>query len=462
MNSKTMTLLAVGLLGLPLSFVSAQVHAPDPCSAPELSLACSPSPDTTAATEAANQAEGDSREAAWQALLSGPATIWTSLNMGHGSGLDADSLDGLQADHFLNADGRLRTSIAAETAARQAADASLSSRLDRVAADQDADTLDGLDSSDFLRTRGGELTGALGIGTAARGAPLQVDSGRGQAAAIFQNSNPSHGPEIQFHALADGGNQWRIGSGQWGNAGGQGSLYFWDETHRSLRAVMTNDGRMGVGVGNPQEALHVGGTVKANAFKGDGSGLTGVDAATVGGQAPGSFATSASLSALDSEVGALATQVEDLGARVDALAGGTQTISIPMGAFMAGDSDFDWHRNTFGLFGTTPGQFIWFYAPVSLPSGAVIKEVTGIVRDTSQDLDMRVELVGTRLSDAQGLGMSNAYSSGATGVQGVTSSLNHVVNNSANTLMVAVSWTVPPRDVDLQIAAATITYELPA
>lgn len=71
----------------------------------------------------------DVRETAGDVLLTPPETVWTSLNMGSGTGLDADSLDGVDSSAFFDADDVLEAAIAAEAAARAGMDDGLATRI---------------------------------------------------------------------------------------------------------------------------------------------------------------------------------------------------------------------------------------------------------------------------------------------------------------------------------------------
>lgn len=81
--------------------------------------------------------------AAREPLLAAPVVLWTSCTMGAGSGLDADTLDGREAQDFLDritaeeaarrlADASLQEGLDAETAVRMAEDAVLHGRIDGI------------------------------------------------------------------------------------------------------------------------------------------------------------------------------------------------------------------------------------------------------------------------------------------------------------------------------------------
>jgi len=69
-------------------------------------------------------------------------TVWHQGNQGAGSGLDADTVDGLQSADFLPVNGKAQNSFSADNAL-------------------DSDRLNGLTSDVFLRKSGGSLTGFL-------------------------------------------------------------------------------------------------------------------------------------------------------------------------------------------------------------------------------------------------------------------------------------------------------------
>ena len=74
-------------------------------------------------------------------------TVWHEGNQGAGSGLDADTVDGLQADDFLPVNGKAQNSFSADNAL-------------------DSDRLNGLTSDVFLQKSGGTLTGFLTLHSA--------------------------------------------------------------------------------------------------------------------------------------------------------------------------------------------------------------------------------------------------------------------------------------------------------
>ncbi|MGB0651982.1 MAG: hypothetical protein ACPGQL_02180 [Thermoplasmatota archaeon] len=330
-------------------------------------------------------------EPARTALMAGPATLWTSLNMGPGSGLDADLLDGYEAADFFDA-------LDAETAARSAADDALQMQID----DLDAGLRDDLMAEEAARIAADD----------ALAADVAADLAAEQAARVAGDADLQAALDDERAARAGGDDALQLAVDDEAAARVAGDDALQDALDQEEAARMAAD-----------DALQA---------------------------------------AIDDEADARAAADDLLSARLDDLeASATQTLSIPMGAFMAGDSDFSWHRNTFGLFGKEAGKFIWFYAPVQLPDGALITGLEATVRDSSTDHDMRVELVGTRLTDGAGLGFFNAYSTSDGGLQTVGSSLSHTVDHENNTLMVAVSWTVPSATTSLQIAGATVSYTLP-
>lgn len=132
------------------------------------------------------QAQADGRDAACREarphLLAAPIVVWTSCNMGPGSGLDADTLDGLTAATFLGLLDAEAAARAGGDAGLAAADEVLAARLDgldlqvegrawRAVLDRDgagsgldADRLDGLDGAQLLRSdRDGTLRGSLRV-----------------------------------------------------------------------------------------------------------------------------------------------------------------------------------------------------------------------------------------------------------------------------------------------------------
>lgn len=96
-------------------------------------------------------------------------TVWHAGNHGSGSGLDADTLDGLNSSDFLRANDQA----------------------------VDSDKLDGLDSTDFVRSIGDEVTGDLTL--SGNGLAFQWDNSGFNSAAVrfFDNSNSDSRLEFQ-------------------------------------------------------------------------------------------------------------------------------------------------------------------------------------------------------------------------------------------------------------------------
>lgn len=118
------------------------------------------------------------RALAWQLLVAPPFTVWTSLNDGDGSCLDADTLDGFEARDFLDlvdaeaaarvrGDASLASALGAEETARAAGDASLAAAVAAEAAARRA-----ADAS--LDARARALESAQQVGAATRVPALGV------------------------------------------------------------------------------------------------------------------------------------------------------------------------------------------------------------------------------------------------------------------------------------------------
>lgn len=161
------------------------------------------------------------------ALHNAPIVVWTSCNMGFGSGLDADTLDGLSSEAILLKVDEERAAriaaLAAEESVRAGGDDALMARLETEAAlvpdtawgavlardgagsRLDADLLDGLDSARFLRSdRDGtvagtlQVTGDFGMGTASPRARLHLVGSSNRGANIALDTAPTAAPSLNF------------------------------------------------------------------------------------------------------------------------------------------------------------------------------------------------------------------------------------------------------------------------
>jgi hypothetical protein len=120
----------------------------------------------------------------------------------------------------------------------------------------------------------GSFTGHLGIGTTEPKAPLEVNSGDANTAAVVGLSTPN---AADFIAISGGRADhphphivWRRGALRLGVAGNFGGQDF------SEKLRITEDGHVGIGVPAPAETLEVAGTVKATEFvKHDGTPIGG-------------------------------------------------------------------------------------------------------------------------------------------------------------------------------------------
>lgn len=115
--------------------------------------------------------------------------------------------------------------------------------------------------------------GNVGIGTATPSRVFHVNT-NGIWPARFSSSNAT-ASVIEFENTAAS----RIW--EWGVSGsyiGAGKMYLHDQTAGLTRMTIDTSGNIGVGTTAPTQKLDVVGTVKATAFVGDGSGLTGLPA----------------------------------------------------------------------------------------------------------------------------------------------------------------------------------------
>jgi hypothetical protein len=135
---------------------------------PDVDAPDQPNPDRPALSQVCTSPDRAEQAALTQirtALLTAPVTVWTSLNQGEGSGMNADMVDGLHADDLLTPEQGDERYLGAEEQAVDSdrLDGEDSSAFARAGHDHDdtylgvddqatdSDQLDGLDSDAFAR-----------------------------------------------------------------------------------------------------------------------------------------------------------------------------------------------------------------------------------------------------------------------------------------------------------------------
>ena len=121
-----------------------------------------------------------------------------------------------------------------------------------------------VDNALVLRNYSGE--NRVGIGTTSPDYVLDIE---GSAIRIH---NPS--TDQLSLMISNTTNQWTIGTDNIGNGTDNNQYFIWDSAYRFT--IQKGTGNVGIGTNSPSQKLEVNGTVKATAFQGDGSALTGI------------------------------------------------------------------------------------------------------------------------------------------------------------------------------------------
>ncbi len=109
-----------------LASTAPMISSAEPAPDPDAACRSVAAPGICAAAESQREeADAAARAAARGALLAPPVVVWTSTNMGEGSGLDADALDGVSGEIISDA-------IDDEAASRAAADKAIDARVDAL------------------------------------------------------------------------------------------------------------------------------------------------------------------------------------------------------------------------------------------------------------------------------------------------------------------------------------------
>ncbi len=130
--------------------------------------------------------------------------------------------------------------------------------------------------------------GKVGIGTTDPGYNLDVQSSEFMPKIRLKNTNTGSGghaglmidrgrstSEASVSFQTNGVETWKIGMDN-EPLGTQGDFVIKQTNNGAAEVTVSSDGNVGIGKSNPSTALDVAGTVTANAFVGDGSGLTGI------------------------------------------------------------------------------------------------------------------------------------------------------------------------------------------
>ncbi len=234
------------------------------------------------------------------ALQPNPLRIWTSCNDGHGSGLDADMLDGVHAAFFNESIARERAdreaAVAAEQRERTENDVALSDRASALEGFVNAGNYRGTSAA---LTAGATFGGSVGIGTGAPGERLHVvgNARAGHAIigsldddAAFFGSARLDQPQLPNYALAQAGP--RFNGETYLNSPSRVKFRIANVDQGFVEAgtfVISPNSKLGVGEVSPSERLHVAGNVRANRFlASSGASYGDVAEAAVGtGLSPG-------------------------------------------------------------------------------------------------------------------------------------------------------------------------------
>ena len=123
--------------------------------------------------------------------------------------------------------------------------------------------------------------GKVGIGTPSPYAALEVE-GDGSLLGGLRVTGKGAGTVASSIYLDAQNKDWTIHATGPSSATGDQKFVIRDYTSAEQRLVIDTDGDVGIGTNNPSTKLDVGGTVTADAFVGDGSGLTGVSGDNLG------------------------------------------------------------------------------------------------------------------------------------------------------------------------------------
>jgi len=295
------------------------------------------------------------------------------------------------------------------------------------------------DGTSLVNSVVSESNGNVGMGTTGPNRPLEISAPGGGEGTVWAT--------VRLSDVYDRAGYY----GEWAmtNAGGSPSQFRYDF---NLRDYATNgnpitpltiqgDGNVGVGLTNPTQKLDVAGTVKATAFVGDGSGLTGI--ATTGGANSFTAMQSVTVSSGSSAVSGTNSSTTDFEAGVVGNAsGGSGQIYGLLGSTNS-NAGFG------GALGTTDGAAgVRGVASTGATNGvigensstsnnaagvrgrasATTGQTVGVHGITNSSTNNAVGVVGTANNTGTSVGPPGVGSGIVTGVQGNT---NSITNNAA-------------------------------